>query len=32
VRLLLAGKPPLPLECAQHPGRKGCKVEKLLAA
>ena len=32
VRLTLAGKPPLPTECIMHPGRTGCKVEKLLAA
>lgn len=31
VRLALAGKGPLNAECYQHPGRKGCKVEKLLA-
>ena len=27
VRMLLAGKGPLPAECAAHPGRKVCKVE-----
>jgi len=32
VRLLLAGKAPLAEECIMHPGRKGCKVERLLAA
>ena len=32
VRLLLAGKPVLPAECAMHPGRKACKVERMLAA
>jgi hypothetical protein len=26
VRLLLAGKDPLPGECIMHPGRKVCKV------
>jgi hypothetical protein len=31
VRLALAGKGPLNGECYLHPGRKGCKVEKLLA-
>jgi hypothetical protein len=31
VRLALAGKGPLNAECYQHPGRKGCKVERLLA-
>ncbi|WIA14813.1 hypothetical protein OEZ85_003295 [Tetradesmus obliquus] len=30
VRLALAGKPPLNPECLMHPGRKGCKVERLL--
>lgn len=30
VRLLLAGKPPLPEECIMHPGRKVCNVEKIL--
>ncbi|PSC67567.1 hypothetical protein C2E20_8780 [Micractinium conductrix] len=32
VRLLLAGKDPLPAECIAHPGRKVCKVDSLLAA
>lgn len=32
VRLVLAGKAPLAAECIMHPGRKGCKVEKILAA
>lgn len=32
VRLALAGKGPLNEECYLHPGRKGCKVERLLAA
>lgn len=32
IRLLLAGKPPLPAECVTHPGRKVCKVDSLLAA
>lgn len=32
VRLTLAGKPPLAGECLMHPGRKGCKVERLLDA
>lgn len=27
VRLLLAGKEPLPAECIAHPGRKVCKVD-----
>jgi hypothetical protein len=27
----LAGKGPLNTECYLHPGRKGCKVERLLA-
>jgi len=27
VRLLLAGKPPLPEECILHPGRRVCKVD-----
>ncbi|KAL6752905.1 thioredoxin-like protein [Haematococcus lacustris] len=31
VRLLLAGKGPLPAECIMHPGRKVCNVDKLLA-
>jgi len=31
VRLVLAGKPPLPGECAMHPGRKVCNVERLLS-
>lgn len=30
VRLLLAGKPPLPAECVMHPGRTVCNVDKLL--
>lgn len=30
VRLLLAGKPPTPAECATHPGRKVCNVDRLL--
>jgi glutathione peroxidase len=30
VRLLLAGKDPLPAECAMHPGRIVCKVDRLL--
>lgn len=30
VRLVLAGKGPLKPECLMHPGRKGCKVERLL--
>jgi hypothetical protein len=30
VRLTLAGKLPLDPECLMHPGRKGCKVERLL--
>eukprot|EP00878_Enallax_costatus_P036590 GHUV01041106.1.p1 GENE.GHUV01041106.1~~GHUV01041106.1.p1 ORF type:complete len:202 (+),score=53.06 GHUV01041106.1:197-802(+) len=30
VRLVLAGKSPLDPECLMHPGRKGCKVERLL--
>lgn len=30
VRLALAGKPPLPNECFTHPGRKVCKVDRLL--
>jgi hypothetical protein len=29
---LQAGKDPLPEECVMHPGRKVCKVDKLLAA
>lgn len=32
VRLLLAGKGPLPPECRSHPGRSECKVDKLLRA
>ncbi len=32
VRLVLAGKEPLPAECVMHPGRKVCKVEKYLDA
>ncbi len=32
VRLLLAGKPPTPAECATHPGRKVCNVDRLLEA
>ena len=27
VRLLLAGREPLPAECIMHPGRKVCKVD-----
>jgi glutathione peroxidase len=30
VRLLLAGKEPLPGECVSHPGRKVCNVDRLL--
>ena len=30
IRLLLAGKGPLPQECITHPGRKVCNVERLL--
>lgn len=30
VRLMLAGKQPLPAECIMHPGRKVCKVEQYL--
>lgn len=30
VRLLLAGKNPLPAECAMKPGKKGCNVERLM--
>jgi hypothetical protein len=30
VRLVLAGKAPLPPECIMHPGRKVCKVEQYL--
>ncbi|WPT10935.1 Glutathione peroxidase-like protein [Picochlorum sp. SENEW3] len=30
LRLLLAGKDPLPAECAMHPGRIVCKVDRLL--
>jgi hypothetical protein len=30
VRLALAGKGPLDTECYMHPGRTGCKVERLL--
>jgi hypothetical protein len=30
VRLLLAGKDPLPAICATKPGKKVCKVDKLL--
>lgn len=32
VRLVLAGKGPLDPECIMHPGRKGCSVDRLLAA
>mmetsp|Transcript_31659 Transcript_31659/g.70404 ORF Transcript_31659/g.70404 Transcript_31659/m.70404 type:complete len:85 (+) Transcript_31659:595-849(+) len=32
LRLVMAGKTPLPQECVLHPGRKVCNVEKLLAA
>ncbi len=32
VRLLLAGKDPLPAECIMHPGRKVCNVDRLLSA
>jgi len=32
VRLALAGKGPLDEQCYLHPGRKGCKVERLLDA
>lgn len=32
VRLVMAGLPPLASECTLHPGRKGCKVDILLAA
>jgi len=32
VRLLLAGKGVKPAECALHPGRIGCMVERLLEA
>jgi hypothetical protein len=31
VRLVLAGKAPLPAECKMHPGRKVCNAERLLA-
>lgn len=31
IRLLLAGKEPLPAECIMHPGRIVCKVEPRLA-
>lgn len=30
VRLLLAGKDPLPAECITHPGRKVCNLDRLL--
>eukprot|EP00798_Chlamydomonas_sp_ICE-L_P009998 gene9998-7882_t len=30
VRLLLAGKPPLPQECILHPGRIVCNVDRAL--
>ena len=32
VRLLLAGKDATPSECALHPGRIVCQVERLLSA
>jgi len=32
VRLLLAGKAPLPQECIMHPGRSVCNVDKILAS
>jgi glutathione peroxidase len=32
VRLVLAGRAPLPAECIAHPGRKVCNVDRLLAA
>ena len=32
VRLLLAGKDATPPECALHPGRIVCQVERLLSA
>lgn len=32
VRMLLAGRDPLPAECIAHPGRKVCNVDNLLAA
>lgn len=31
LRLVLAGKGPLPNECILHPGRKVCKVERYLS-
>lgn len=31
VRLVLAGRPPLPGECIMHPGRSACKVDQYLA-
>lgn len=31
VKLLLAGRPPLPAECIAHPGRKVCNVDKILS-
>lgn len=31
VKMLLAGKSPLPAECIAHPGRKVCNVDNLLA-
>jgi hypothetical protein len=32
LRLLLAGKEPLPPDCARHPGRKACNVNAILAS
>ena len=32
VRLLLAGKDGLLEECKRHPGRRACKVDKILGA
>ena len=32
LRLVLAGKQPLPAECFMHPSRPACNVNKLLAS